>query len=156
MGRRKSARLPAARMSREMTTAKMGRSMKKRASFTSSSFPVAGRSGRFFHGGRSRIDLHARPDALEAIDDHAVAGGETAADHAQAVHDRPERHAAVLNRAVRRDDEDEPLVEIGPHRAVLNQQRPMRALAGKLQPHEETGYQAPIGVPDDGAATDAA
>src|SRR5258705_6808447 len=124
-GRRTSARLPAARISSEMTTAKIGRSMKNCASFIASlpAFArVALRRGRLFHGDGHRIDLHARPHTLQAADDDPVAGAEAGAHDPQPVDDGPERHAAVDNRPLRRDEIHEALVQIGADRAILNQQ----------------------------------
>src|SRR5260221_3437412 len=57
---------PARKMTTEITTAKIGRSMKKRDRFM---ILAAGRGCGFL-----RRDHHLRPDMLQAVDDHAVAG----------------------------------------------------------------------------------
>src|SRR5258707_14574591 len=144
-GRRSSARLPAARISTEMTTAKIGRSMKNRASFMGcspsafarvtcvalrrdrsavarvvrvalrrdrSAVNVRGRA-LFVHRDEDRLDLHPRPQPLQAVDDHAIPRRQARARDPEPVDDRSERDPAILNRLVRRDDEHEALVEIG-------------------------------------------
>src|SRR5580765_2634730 len=90
-GRRSSARLPAARISTESTTAKIGRSMKNRASFTVPSLSAFARFARvalrrdrpavnsrrhrpLVHRDERRRDLHPGADALQAVDDNAIPG----------------------------------------------------------------------------------
>ncbi len=91
-------------------------------------------------------DLHAGPHALQTIDDDRLAGLETAANDAQAIDDRTERHGAVLDVVLRPDDVDELLAEIGADGAVLNQQPLYVPRAGQTQPHEEARRQLSVGV----------
>src|SRR4051812_36583112 len=152
-----------------MTAAKIGRSMKNGASFMIASLSALSRFAlrrdgcalarfafRFVHRDQNRSDLHSRTDALQTVDDDAIAWRQPRSRDSEPVDDRSECDAAVLNRLVRRDDEYEALVQVGANGAVLNQQSSERALAGQLQTNEQPRHQAVIRVAEDGAAADRA
>src|SRR4029450_6328069 len=72
------ATMPRMTVTNESTAAKIGRSMKKRASTSAAS----GGGGRRFDGHVLRHDLQTGPHALDAADDHAVVGREPRAHEA--------------------------------------------------------------------------
>src|SRR5262245_17192051 len=95
----------------ESTAAKIGRSMKKRASTSAAPGGGGGRGGRVgrLDGHVLRRDRDARPHALHARDDHAVVGRQPRAHDAQALVQRPDRDGAALRAPVRAHDPHEAL-----------------------------------------------
>src|SRR5262245_54762987 len=61
------------------------------------------------HGDARLRDVDAGAHALQTVDDHDVAGGETALDDAQALDEPARLDGAVLHDALLVDDEHEPL-----------------------------------------------
>src|ERR671935_1847112 len=106
-GSAKTAIKPAARTTSDSTTAKTGRSMKKREKRTGSAPERTalldrprGRGGIGQHGGRLGGDLHPRPHAQQAVDDDLLAGLEPRLHDAEAVGHPTDRDRPVLHRAV--------------------------------------------------------
>src|SRR5262249_9840120 len=119
---------PARVMTMDSTAAKIGRSMKKRDMRPALLLRLllarrrrrpALRDGRrrrdarprrrHRHGPHVGPHLHVLADALQAVDDHLVAGRQPLLDHAQPVVQRADLHAAILHLVVVADDVDEAL-----------------------------------------------
>src|SRR5438552_15685239 len=83
-----------------------------------------------------RVDVHARPDALQSVDDDELSRFEAVAHDAESVDDRAELHGAVLHAAVAGGDIHESFVEIRSDCAILNQQRAINRAAGQTQSNE--------------------
>ena len=116
-----------------------------------------GRCRRWFvHRHDHGIDRDARPHPLKTVDHDEIAGLQAAAHDAQAVDHGTQLHGPVLNGFVRTNDEHELLVEIGAHRAVLNQQGFRRPVAGDSQSDEEARRQDAVRVAKDRPASDGA
>ena len=76
--------------------------------------------------GHRRVDLHAGPHALQAVDHDQLAGRQPLADDAQAVDERPERDGPRLDLLVGADDQHEAAIEIGADRAILDEHARIR------------------------------
>src|SRR2546423_13939778 len=96
------------------------------------------------HRNRGDIDRDAWTYSLHPVDDDKVTSIQTAANHSQTVDNRPERDGPVLDRTRWRDDEYKPLVQIGAHGAVLDQDAAVARRAGKSKTHEEARREAEV------------
>ena len=98
--------------------------------------------GRTIANGCSRLRIHLRfvrgdqhpgSNALHSVHYDQFARIHALADHAQAVHDRPELHFAIIEFVVFTDDQDELSRLIGSHRAIVDENRGSLAAAAHLQ-----------------------
>src|SRR5262249_20468727 len=154
MGRRPAAMPPSSTMTIEMTHARTGRSMKKRASMTVLLFCGRGSGpgcglrkarrsvGAPGFGGRhvDQLRLHgeARPHLLQAVDDHPLARLQAVGDLAQAVMECSEANGAGDDLVLLVDDVEDLLALVGVEGTIGDQQRPVASADG----HTDTGEKA--------------
>ena len=105
------------------------------------------------HGGRDR---RARPYPLQAVDDDDGAGLEPALDDAHAVHFGTQGHAAIVDRVVGLENENEFLAEIGAHGAIVDENRIARVMPHQANAHEQSRRENPLGVGEHRAGADGA
>src|SRR5215831_11428507 len=155
MGRRPAAMRPSRTMTIEMTHARTGRSMKKRASMTGLLSGLRGsrggtsglqslrqcgwatRGGRDRHVDQLRLHGEARPHLLQAVDDHSLARLQAVGDLAQAVMERSEANGAGDDLVLLVDDVEDLLALVGVEGAVADQQRPVGSADGHPDAAEE-------------------
>ncbi|CAJ3435735.1 Uncharacterised protein [Burkholderia pseudomallei] len=98
------------------------------------------------HRHEMRLHLLARPHALRAVHDDALARRQAAHDHALVAVLRAELHLAIRHAALLIDDEHELLVLIGVDRRVVDEQRRMRRAAAHLHARVEAGHERAVRV----------
>src|SRR5262249_2452469 len=134
MGKRAAAMAPSRTMTIEITHARTGRSMKKRAStagLLSGFFGFAGvghKGDRHVH--ELRLDRDARPHLLQAFDNHALAQVQALRDLPQAVVERPQLDGAGAYLVVLLDDVQDLLALAGIEDALAYHQRPAASAVG--------------------------
>jgi hypothetical protein len=104
------------------------------------------------HRHQLRRDERARPDPLQAVDDHPLARGDTLRHDPETVDRRSEGHLAVFGLVVLADDRHELLVLVGADRALADQHRRLGRGASHLQAGELARYQQAVGVGEDRAS----
>src|SRR5437762_9012212 len=131
---------PPARMTSDSTTAKIGRSMKKREKRTGGTrkkvaLPRRGRrcGALGYHGSICCGDLHSWTNPQHAVDDDALPGLEARFHRAKSVDNATGNNGSVLDAVVVLQHQHELPVLIGTDSLVLNQSRRM-ALTAK-EPH---------------------
>src|SRR3954463_7877994 len=118
---------PSRTMTIEMTHARTGRSMKKRASTAGLPSGRPGprgvrHRGRDGHVHEVRLDRGARPHLLQAVDDHPLARLQAVGDLPHAVVERPQPDGAVDHRILRVDDVEDLLALVGVEGALADQE----------------------------------
>src|SRR5262249_47489592 len=132
---------PSRTMTIEITHARTGRSMKKRASTASLlsrffGFPGVGREGdRHVH--ELRLDRDARPHLLQAVDDHPLARLHAVGDLPQAVMERSEANRAGDHLVVLVDDVEDLLALVSVEGTIADQQRPVASADGHTDASEK-------------------
>src|SRR5206468_4289887 len=171
---------PAARMTRERTTAKIGRSMKKRekriglerlawcaerechpersrrASQVDSQGSRSARSNYGLHAIGLGDDLHSGAHAHQTIDHDALAGLQSRLDSAQSVDHAAEGHRSILERVVTLEHEHEFAILIRADRLILDQRRRPAFAADEPHAGEQAGSEQLRLVRHDGAYADRA
>ena len=153
-GRNDAAARPNTVMKILITAANRGWSMKKCESFmarlsSGSDRPEGDRSGlrRYFR---------ARPGRWDAVDDHAVGGGEARADDPQTVAEIAQLDLLRRHNVVRPDGQDDVLRLIGQYRSIRHEQGRRRRRDRQADTGEAARRQKQIAVGDGGARMDRA
>ena len=130
-------------MTSDSTTAKIGRSIKKREKRTGAysgkvSLPRRGRrrGALGYHGSICRGDLHSGANPHQAVDDNALSGLEPGFNRAQTIYDAAGDDGTILDGVVAIQHEHELPILIGADRLILNQRRRVARVAEESYPRE--------------------
>src|ERR1700683_4731286 len=160
IGRRKNDTAPRITKTTETTAAKIGRSMKKcemRMRLVRLDLRGVFRRGRcrrraaFFHR-----HLYSRPGAHQAVDNHAIGGGQPFLDHTQVVIDLPGNHIFLPNDTAIVDDQHVLARLLGADGRVGNKQRRKCRRTRYADAAEHARRENTIGIGEDGATADCA
>src|ERR1700680_4035955 len=144
---------PPARMTSDSTTAKIGRSMKKRekrmeAGLKKVALPRRGcRCGTLGdHGSIRGGDLHSGANPHQAVYDYAFSGLEPRFNRAQTIYNAASDNGTILDTIVALQHEHELAILIGADRLVLNQDRRVLLAAEESYTREQSRCEEPVAV----------